>query len=89
MRYRKCPVCGDMMTRKNFRESSGIVIDICSAHGIWFDQGELAMVFEFAATGALAKAERDAAGRTEASVGEHVKPLKYEQPGRMPSQAAS
>jgi len=65
MRYRKCPTCGGMMLRKNFRESSGIVVDVCSAHGVWFDQGELGMVFEFAATGALATAERDAMRRVD------------------------
>jgi Zn-finger nucleic acid-binding protein len=55
-----------MMTRRNFRESSGIVVDVCSAHRVWFDRGELAMVIEFAATGALAKAERDTAERADA-----------------------
>lgn len=48
-----------MMLRKNFRDSSGIVVDVCSAHGIWFHQGELGKVLEFAKTGALAKVERD------------------------------
>src|SRR5262245_47587358 len=41
MRYRKCPACGDMMTRKNFHGSSGIIVDVCSSHGVWFDGGEL------------------------------------------------
>src|SRR5690349_4384648 len=59
MRYRKCPACQEMMLRKNFRETSGIIVDVCSAHGVWFDRGELGMVFEFVATGAFAKAERE------------------------------
>lgn len=59
LRYRKCPACGEMMLRKNFWGSSGIVVDVCSAHGIWFHQGELGKVLEFAKTGALAKVERD------------------------------
>jgi Zn-finger nucleic acid-binding protein len=65
VRYRKCPQCGEMMTRRNFRESSGIVVDVCAPHGVWFDRGELAMVIEFAATGALAKAEQDIARRAD------------------------
>lgn len=63
MRYKKCPACADMMLRKNFRDSSGIVVDICSSHGVWFDRGELGMVFAFVDTGAFARAERDAARR--------------------------
>jgi Zn-finger nucleic acid-binding protein len=66
VRYRKCPACRDMMLRKNFRDSSGIVVDVCSAHGIWFDRGELGMVFKFVATGAFAKAERDTVRRSDA-----------------------
>jgi Zn-finger nucleic acid-binding protein len=65
MRYRKCPTCLEMMLRKNFRETSGIVVDVCSAHGVWFDRGELGMVFEFLASGAFAKAERDTVRRAD------------------------
>lgn len=65
MRYRKCPVCAAMMLRKNYRETSGIVVDVCAAHGVWLDRGELGMVFEFVATGAFAKADRDSARRAD------------------------
>jgi Zn-finger nucleic acid-binding protein len=54
------------MLRKNFRESSGVVVDVCAAHGVWFDRGELAKVIEFAGTGALAEADRRIAARAEA-----------------------
>jgi Zn-finger nucleic acid-binding protein len=66
VRYRKCPACGDMMQRQNFRESSGVVVDVCSAHGIWLDRGELATLIEFAASGALADAERRIRERADA-----------------------
>jgi Zn-finger nucleic acid-binding protein len=66
VRYRKCPACGEMMLRKNFRESSGVIVDVCAAHGVWFDRGELATILAFASTGALAKAERDIADRAAA-----------------------
>jgi Zn-finger nucleic acid-binding protein len=51
------------MLRRNFRESSGIVVDVCAAHGVWFDDGELAKILEFARTGALAEADRRIAER--------------------------
>jgi Zn-finger nucleic acid-binding protein len=65
VRYRKCPVCGKLMLRKNFGNSSGIIVDVCSAHGTWFDRGELGMVFEFVASGALAAAELESAQRRD------------------------
>jgi Zn-finger nucleic acid-binding protein len=54
------------MLRKNFRESSGVVVDVCAAHGVWFDRGELAKVIEFASTGALAEADRRITARADA-----------------------
>src|SRR5580692_8566327 len=65
VRYRKCPSCGEAMLRQNFRESSGVVVDVCAAHGIWLDRGELATLIEFAATGAMAEAERHSAERAQ------------------------
>jgi Zn-finger nucleic acid-binding protein len=37
----KCPHCQDDMRSINYNYSSGIMIDKCSDHGIWFDHGEL------------------------------------------------
>jgi Zn-finger nucleic acid-binding protein len=54
------------MLRQNFRETSGVVVDVCSAHGIWLDRGELAMLVEFASTGALVEAERRLRERADA-----------------------
>ena len=39
--YAPCPVCRELMHRKNFAGSSGIVIDWCRGHGYWFDTDEL------------------------------------------------
>jgi Zn-finger nucleic acid-binding protein len=57
VRYRACPCCGQMMNRKNFGGSSGIVIDVCSLHGTLFDRGELPRVLEFVRRGGLARAQ--------------------------------
>jgi len=65
VRYRKCPSCGELMHRRNFKDSSGIIVDVCTAHGVWFDKGELGMVLEFVNTGAFARAEREQARRAE------------------------
>jgi Zn-finger nucleic acid-binding protein len=65
LRYRKCPSCGEPMLRRNFHESSGVVVDVCAAHGIWLDRGELASLIEFAATGAMAEADRHSAERAD------------------------
>ncbi len=65
VRYRPCPGCGHFMNRKNFGGVSGIVVDVCSAHGTFFDAGELPRVLEFVRRGGLAKA--NAVLRTEAA----------------------
>jgi Zn-finger nucleic acid-binding protein len=53
VRYVPCPSCGALMNRKNFGSESGVVVDVCSLHGTWFDQGELPRVLEFVASGGL------------------------------------
>jgi Zn-finger nucleic acid-binding protein len=56
--YVKCPSCREHMNRKNFGESSGVVIDVCSRHGSWFDSGELPRVLAFVEQGGLDRARR-------------------------------
>lgn len=41
IRYLACPLCHVAMNRTSFAKSSGVVVDVCSAHGTWFDAGEL------------------------------------------------
>jgi Zn-finger nucleic acid-binding protein len=65
VRYRKCPACREIMQRKNFTESSGVVIDVCPAHGSWFDRGELMRICQFAASGAMSRAEKERTTRIE------------------------
>ncbi|HSQ62324.1 MAG TPA: zf-TFIIB domain-containing protein [Polyangiaceae bacterium] len=36
-----CPVCREALARKTF---SGVEIDVCTAHGTWFDRGEMRRV---------------------------------------------
>lgn len=67
VRYRPCPGCGQMMNRKNFAGASGIIIDVCSLHGSFFDAGELPRVLEFVRRGGLVreKAALEARKRAE------------------------
>ncbi len=60
VRYLRCPACQQMMNRKNFAGSSGIVVDECRLHGLWFDQGELPRVLAFVESGGLARARLEA-----------------------------
>lgn len=53
VQYAPCPQCQKLMNRLNFAHSSGIVVDVCGAHGTWFDADELRRVIEFVAAGGL------------------------------------
>ncbi len=51
--YIKCPVCQELMNRHNFGARSGVVVDVCKAHGIWLDGGELGRLVKWARAGGL------------------------------------
>jgi Zn-finger nucleic acid-binding protein len=42
-----------MMNRVNFGRVSGIVVDLCKGHGVWFDANELQGILTFVAHGGL------------------------------------
>ena len=41
------------MNRINFAKCSGVIVDICKGHGIWFDRDELSQIVEFVRGGGL------------------------------------
>lgn len=51
VRYVRCPKCNNMMNRLNFARRSGVIVDVCSQHGTWFDAGELALALQLVARG--------------------------------------
>jgi Zn-finger nucleic acid-binding protein len=55
VKYVPCPQCHTKMNRVNFGKVSGVIVDVCRAHGTWFDGGELTRIVSFAAAGGLAK----------------------------------
>src|SRR5262249_895250 len=47
-RYRPCAVCQDLMPRRNFGNGqSGVVVDVCGFHGIWFDVDEFTQLLNW------------------------------------------
>jgi Zn-finger nucleic acid-binding protein len=51
--YVACPECGKLMNRVNFARCSGVIVDVCKPHGIWFDKDELREILEFIRAGGL------------------------------------
>ena len=51
--YRPCPVCVDLMNRFNFAGCSGVILDACKPHGVWFDADELRRIVTFIRGGGL------------------------------------
>ncbi len=43
-RYVQCPVCDHYMHRRRYQKRTKVVLDVCVAHGIWFDTNELGRV---------------------------------------------
>ena len=47
---RPCPICGQVM---HVEQNRGVSIDVCTAHGVWLDNGELQEI-----TGRIARSYR-------------------------------
>ena len=58
VRYRPCPQCGKLMNRTNYARISGVVLDVCKDHGLWFDRDELRQVLAFVEAGGLEKSRQ-------------------------------
>jgi Zn-finger nucleic acid-binding protein len=56
VKYRKCPECDGFMQRRNFRKSSGVIVDRCQ-HGTWLDADELEQIAGFILSGGRPRAE--------------------------------
>jgi Zn-finger nucleic acid-binding protein len=63
VRYVKCPLCDQQMGRRNYARQSGVIVDFCPSHGLWFDHDELRRIVEFVRTGGLDEARRAEAQR--------------------------
>jgi Zn-finger nucleic acid-binding protein len=56
--YRPCPECGVLMHRRNYGRRSGVIVDSCVAHGIWFDAHELDALLRWVGRGGEAASAR-------------------------------
>jgi Zn-finger nucleic acid-binding protein len=64
--YIKCPTCSTVMNRKLFATGSGVIVDVCKAHGTFFDAGELTAIIDFVRRGGLEiAAKKDAQRKAE------------------------
>jgi Zn-finger nucleic acid-binding protein len=76
--YLLCPYCQVHMGRRNFGERSGVIVDVCAKHGVWFDRDELGRVVEFVESGGLTRmAERNRLRKLHAD-GRQVDPASLE-----------
>ena len=39
-----CPICEEKLRRFPYMVDSGIMVDVCSKHGMWLDDGELGAI---------------------------------------------
>ncbi|MEP7148007.1 MAG: zf-TFIIB domain-containing protein [Acidobacteriota bacterium] len=66
IRYVPCPDCQQLMNRSNFARVSGVIIDLCKQHGVWFDADELPKIIDFIEKGGLTRSrEKEKLGLEE------------------------
>ncbi|MBI4061833.1 MAG: zinc ribbon domain-containing protein [Elusimicrobia bacterium] len=63
--YRPCAVCAELMNRFNFAGCSGVIIDVCKPHGVWFDPDELRRIVAFIRGGGMDVARAKEQSRLE------------------------
>ncbi len=63
--YIRCPDCDRQMLRRNYARKSGVVVDVCLPHGVWFDAAELERVIAFVQSGGLDQARGQGDGLSQ------------------------
>jgi Zn-finger nucleic acid-binding protein len=58
VRYRPCVICGALMNRRNYGRKSGVIVDVCARHGLWFDLHEIDRLLRWIHEGGEARSER-------------------------------
>lgn len=53
------------MHRKNFGGRSGVIVDVCTSHGTWFDAEELPRVLAFVEAGGLERVRLEQLARAK------------------------
>jgi Zn-finger nucleic acid-binding protein len=70
IRYLACPTCKARMNRQNFGRISGVIVDACKEHGVWFDAGELGAIVAWVEGGGLGKMRARQSANLEAAARE-------------------
>lgn len=73
--YVPCPDCSQLMNRSNFARSSGVIIDICKGHGVWFDADELPKIISFINSGGMVRSRE----KEKIEIESQISRLKEEQ----------
>ena len=66
--YRPCPVCHKLMNRSNYGGGSGVIVDVCGPHGVFFDRGELTRIVDFLEMGGWDQVRKRKRQRTEEEI---------------------
>ena len=53
VRWRACPVCKELMYRRNWGGHSCVIVDRCEQDGTWFDHGEAEKIREYIELGGI------------------------------------
>jgi Zn-finger nucleic acid-binding protein len=80
--YRSCVVCGKLTNRLNYGHASGVIIDVCRDHGIWFDADELARILAWLRAGG----NEAATPKVDPMVMQAAEQLRYREPESHPVQ---
>jgi len=56
--YRRCPECDNHMHRMNYGRRSGVIVDSCHDHGVWFDALELDAILRWIQKGGEERAKQ-------------------------------
>jgi Zn-finger nucleic acid-binding protein len=51
--YLPCPVCQEVMTRRNYQDVSGVILQRCDGHGAWLDRDAVLRFFGLVSSGAM------------------------------------
>jgi len=65
--YRACPQCSALMNRANYGRGSGVIVDSCKEHGVWFDADELTRVITWIHAGGPDRQRAIASEREQAN----------------------
>lgn len=61
VQYIPCITCQKQMNRTVFAKISGVIVDVCKDHGVWFDAGEINAIIQFVEEGGMARASQRSA----------------------------